>query len=187
MRLPGTPEEFVLGLVRTGRGEDDEDLTAEELRKQARKRRRRFGIASFVAGPFAGAAGEATDLYTETATVCDLVDLHDLPLTDLEVGAHMLVLWGVTDDLAPARAALDGTGVPIVGLLQAGWASRMAEHVPDEWSVLNTIKFIWRVRGLRGDVADAATTGAFKRVLRAGSQTKQFLARAEAQLGLTPS
>jgi hypothetical protein len=63
----------------------------------------------------------------------------------------------------------------------------MREQVPDEWTVVNTIKFIWRVRGLQGDLTDAAASGAFKRVLRAGAQTKEFLARAEAQLGVRPS
>src|SRR4051812_9315327 len=88
-----SPEGFVLGLVRTARDPEDETLTAKQVHKDARKRRRRLGIASFAAGPLAGAAGEATDLYTETASICDLVDLHGLALSDLEVGAHMLVLW----------------------------------------------------------------------------------------------
>jgi hypothetical protein len=183
-----TPEAFVLGLVRRARGDDDdEELSEKELRKQARKRRRRFGLAAFVAGPFAGAAGEATDLYTETATVCDLVDLHNLPLSDLDVGAHMLVLWGVTEELAGARAALDGSGPTIAAHLQARWNARLAEDVPDEWTLLNTVRFMWRVRGVRGDIADAAAASAFKRVLRAGAQTKDLLARAEAQLGVRPS
>jgi hypothetical protein len=182
-----SPEGFVLGLVRTARDPEDEDLTQKQVRKDARKRRRRLGIASFAAGPFAGAAGEATDLYTETATVCDLADLHDLPLSDLDIGAHMLVLWNVAADLGAGRAALDGTGPSIVALLQARWASSLAEHIPDRWTVVNTIKFIWRVRGLQGDLTDAAASGAFKRVLRAGAQTKEFLARAEAQLGVRPS
>ncbi len=182
-----SPEGFVLGLVRSARDPEDEPLTEKQVRKEARKRRRRLGIASFAAGPFAGAAGEATDLYTETATVCDLVDLHDLILTDVDVGAHMLVLWGVAEDVQAARAALDGTGMPIIALLQARWVGRLQEHVPDEWTLVNTIKFIWRAREVQGDLAETATSGAFKRVLRAGSQTKEFVARAEQQLGVRPS
>jgi hypothetical protein len=182
-----SPEGFVLGLVRTARDDEDESLTEKQVRKDAKKRRRRLGIASFAAGPFAGAAGEATDLYTDTATVCDLVDLHDLTLADLDIGAHMLVLWDVADDVGQGRAALDGTGPSVTDLLAARWHARVDEALPEKWTPVSTIKTIWRLRGLRGDVADTATTGAFKRVLRAGAQTKDLVARAEAQLGVSPA
>jgi hypothetical protein len=181
-----SPEGFVLGLVRTARDEDDESLTEKQVRKDAKKRRRRLGIASFAAGPFAGAAGEATDLYPETATVCDIVELHDLPLTDLDIGAHMLVLWGVTPELAEARAALDGSGPTILMLFGNRYRSTViGDDV--EATVPNIIKAIWKQREVHAELRDAATSGAFKRVLRAGAQTKDFLERAHAQLGVTPS
>jgi hypothetical protein len=111
--------------VRTARdGDAADDASPEEVRKAAKKRRRRLGIASFAAGPFAAVAGEASDLYSETATVCDVVDLHRLDLSDAQIGGHMLVLWGVTDDPAAACGALDGTGRPIAELL----AERVNAH-----------------------------------------------------------
>lgn len=175
-----SPEEFVLGLVRRARDEDDEGLTPDQVRKDARKRRRRLGIASFVAGPLAGVAGEATDLYTETATVCDLADLHDLTLSDLEIGAHMLVLWNVADTSAEAQATLEGTGPAIADRLRVRFDEVVQETMPEKVTVIAVIKVLWKVRSLR----DAATSGAFVRVLRAGAQTKEFLARAERQLGV---
>jgi hypothetical protein len=180
-----SPEGFVLGLVRTARDPDDESLTEKQVRKDAKRRRRRLGIASFAAGPLAGAAGEATDLYTETATVCDLVDLHDLTLSDVEIGAHMLVLWGLADDLASARSTLEGTGPTLWTRLGERYRG---EVIGDdvEASVPNVVKAIWKQRQFHADVREAAGQGAFKRVIRAGSQTKEFLARAQTQLGVTP-
>jgi hypothetical protein len=181
-----SPEGFVLGLVRSARDPEDEPLSEKQVRKDAKKRRRRLGIASFAAGPLAGAAGEATDLYTETATVCDLVDLHDLTLSDVEIGAHMLVLWRLTDDLASARSTLDGTGPTLWMRLSERYRGEViGEDV--QATVPNVVKAIWKQRELHADLREAAGQGSFKRVLRAGSQTKEFLARAEAQLGVTPS
>jgi hypothetical protein len=181
-----SPEGFVLGLVRTARDPEDESLTEEQVRKDAKKRRRRLGIASFAAGPLAGAAGEATDLYTETATVCDLVDLHDLTLSDVEIGAHMLVLWGLTDDLASACSTLEGTGPTIWMRISERYRT---EVIGDdvEATVPNVVKAIWKQRRLHSDLREAAGQGSFKRVLRAGAQTKEFVGLAEAQLGVRPS
>ncbi|MEA2123996.1 MAG: hypothetical protein QOI80_778 [Solirubrobacteraceae bacterium] len=179
-----SPEGFVLGLVRSARDDEDDGLTEKQVRKEARKRRRRLGIASFAAGPLAGAAGEATDLYTETATVCDLVELHGLTLTDLDIGAHMLVLWGLTDDLAEARGALDGTSVPITALISRRWVGEISDEQPGELTVVGVIKAMWKSRALTNDLRDAAGQGSFKRVLRAGAQTKEFMERAEGQLGV---
>jgi hypothetical protein len=178
-----SPEGFVLGLVRQARDEDDDSLTEKQVRKDAKKRRRRLGIASFAAGPLAGAAGEATDLYTETATVCDLVDLHGLTLTDAEIGAHMLVLWGVTEDLAVARATLEGQEPTIWMLLSDRYRGKViGDDV--EATVPNIVKAMWKQRELHSELRDAAGQGSFKRVLRAGAQTKEFVALAEAQLGV---
>jgi hypothetical protein len=174
-------EGFVLGLVRAARDDDDaDDATHKEVHRAARKRRRRLGIASFAAGPFAAVAGEATDLYSETATVCDLLDLHRLELTHAQVGGHMLVLWGVTDDAAAACAALDGSGRPIAELLatQVNAEYQAADSVPAK------IRVIWKNRDLMGDLRERASSGAFTRVLRAGSHAKDLIERAERQLGI---
>lgn len=175
-------EGFVLGLVRAARDADQsDDVSRDEVVRDARKRRRRLGLASFAAGPFAGVAGEATDLYSETATVCDVVDLHRLTLTDAQVGGHMLALWGVVDDPAAACAALDGTGPPITELL----AGRIGAEYMEADSLTARIKVIWRNRNLMADLREKATTGAFKRVLRAGRDAKDLVERAERQLGVS--
>ena len=174
-------EGFILGVVRSARADDDADEQSEkDVRKAAKKRRRRLGVASFATGPFAGMTGEITDLYSETATVVDLVELHDLPLTDVEIGGHMVVLWGLCDDPALAAKALDGTGPALVELL----ATRVATEYQAAETVPAKIKVIWKNRDLMADVREAATSGAFKRVLRAGRDAKDLIERAEVQLGV---
>lgn len=168
-------EGFILGLVRHAR--DGEELSEKDVRKAAKKRRRRLGLASFAAGPMAGVAGEATDLYSETATVVDLVELHRLPLTDAQIGGHMLALWGVTDDPAAGAGALDGSGRPIAELyaVKVGTEYQAAQSVPAK------IKVIWSHRDV---LADARGANPFGRVIKAGRDAKDLIERAERQLGV---
>lgn len=170
-------EGFILGLVRANRDDEDDEVSEKDVRKTAKKRRRRLGLASFAAGPMAGVAGEATDLYSETATVCDLVELHRLPLSDAQVGGHMLVLWGVTDDPALGAAALDGTGRPIAEL----FTTRVAADYQAAESVPAKIKVIWQNRDV---LADARGANPFGRVIKAGRDAKDLIERAELQLGV---
>jgi hypothetical protein len=176
-------EGFILGIVRSARDEEDGETSAKHVRKEAKKRRRRLGLASFAAGPLAGIAGEVTDLYTETATVCDVVELHALPLSDAQIGGHMLALWGFIDDPVAAAAALDGSGVPIAALLAVTVNARYqaAETVPAK------IKVIWENRDVMSGVREQATSGAFSRVLRAGRDSKDVIERAEIALGVRPA
>jgi hypothetical protein len=100
----------------------------------------------------------------------------------------MLVLWGVTPELGEARAALDGSGLPITAILTDRYReSVLGDTEPGKITVTAVIKAMWKQREVHAELRDAATSGAFKRVLRAGAQTKDFLARAEAQLGVAPS
>jgi hypothetical protein len=85
---------------------------------KARKRRRRLGLVSFGAGPLVGVASQVADLYCETATVCDVVAIYDLDLTDERIAAHMLVLWEIVDDLDAADAAI--AGAPSIASLLGG-------------------------------------------------------------------
>lgn len=67
---PVTIEAFLLTLVRAVRDDDPDDYRSQR------------------------------DLYCETATLCDVASFHDLALGDEHVSAHMLVLWGIADDLS---------------------------------------------------------------------------------------
>jgi hypothetical protein len=181
------PERFLVLLVGAARSraDGDEGRSAKHVRRSARKRHRRLGIASWIAGPFAGVAGEVTDLYSETATVCDLVDTHGLQLEDEEIAAHMLVLWSVTDDLGQARGAVEGTQQTVASLVSARVVARWSEAtfgaLPERLSTVDVIKLLWKLRDVPSDVRDLSD-GSIRRVARAGSRTKQFIARAEQQL-----
>jgi hypothetical protein len=70
--------------------EHEDDRSSRDVYKVARSRRRRLGPMSLGAGPFAGVATQAVDLYTEIATFCDVAALHGHRLSDQEIAAHML-------------------------------------------------------------------------------------------------
>jgi hypothetical protein len=177
---------FILKLVRAVRmedGSDDEEETAREVYVQAKQRRRRLGLVSFTTGPLVPVATELTDLYCETATVCDLIDLHGLQQTDEEVGAHMLVLWSLAEDMEDARIAIgDPSGTAMGALIYARLG--LADQEPAQ-SKKDLIKRIWQVQSQLGDFKENLGTGAVKGVMFTGRRTKKFIKEAEAQLGVT--
>src|SRR3954469_1987534 len=105
---PASIERFLLALVATVRDDETEvDRTARDVFETARRRRRGLGFVSFGTGPLVRVSNQVADLYCDTATVCDLADVHRLALGDEQIAAHMLVLWGVAGDFDDAQAAMD--------------------------------------------------------------------------------
>jgi hypothetical protein len=181
-----TVERFLLALVRSVRDdEDEEERDGRDLYVAARKRRRRLAMVAFGAGPLVGVANQLADLYCETAVVCDLADLHDLDLSDEEIGAHMLVLWGVAVRYETALGAMAGDP-PVAALLGEVLMERAGEKLPEELTTRSTIKALWDVRGALGDAREKATGGAFSSVAFTGRRTKKVIQRAEVQLGIAP-
>jgi hypothetical protein len=178
-------EGFLLALVRSVRDdeEEDEERDRRDLYVAARKRRRRLAMAAFGAGPLVGVANQLADLYCETAVVCDLDELQDLGLSDEEIGAHMLVLWGVAVRYETALQAMGGDP-PVAALLREVLMERAGEKVPEELTTRSTIKALWDVRGVLGDARDKVTGGAFSSVAFTGRRTKKVIERAEEQLGM---
>lgn len=175
-------EGFLLLLVRSVRDDDEEEQDAGDVYRAARKRRRRLGILAFGAGPLVGVANQLADLYCETAVLSDVAALHDITLTDEEIGAHMLVLWDIAETWDEARAAIDGE--PSVAVLVGRKLSEGArDRIPEELTVRSAIKALWDVRSTLGEAREIGP-GAFKTVLFTGRRTKQVIARAEAQLGV---
>jgi hypothetical protein len=181
-------ERFLVGLVRAVRvDEAPEGRTTRDVNKAAARRRQRLGALSFAAGPLAGVAGQLADLYCDTATVCDLAAVHDLQLTDEVIAAHMLVLWHVTEHVDEALSAVRGRDERGVAALVA---ARLRQHadaqMPDTLDKRGVIKALWQARGLVGDIRRGATTRPVKAVISPGKPAKQFVERAERQLGLRP-
>src|SRR3954464_1348800 len=116
---PASIERFLLALVATVRDDEPEaDRTQRDVFETARRRRRGLGFVSFGTGPLVRVSNQVADLYCDTATVCDLAEVHRLALDAEQIAAHMLVLWGVADSFADATGAMnDATGLSIAALL----------------------------------------------------------------------
>jgi hypothetical protein len=176
-------ERFLLALVRAVRTDDHSDeRRARDVYVAARKRRRRLGLISFGTGPLVGVANQLADLYCETATVCDVAAFHGLNLSDEEIGAHMLVLWGIADTHAAARGAIVGEP-PVAKLLAADLGERLGERLPERLTKRSLTKALWDARAAVGDVRRGATGSAVRSVMFTGHRTKKVIKKAEGQLG----
>lgn len=181
---PLSVERFLLILVRLVREDEQvEERRARDVYLTARKRRRRLGLMSFGAGPLIGVANQLADLYCETATVCDVAALHGLNLSDEQMGAHMLVLWGVTDSHSAAERAIAGEP-PVANILATKLRGRAVEQLPERLTKRSVTKALWNVRSAIGDARKDATTGAVRTVAFTGHRTKKVIKKAEAQLGV---
>jgi hypothetical protein len=184
-------EVYLLALVQAVRDDErDEEQSSRDVYVTARKRRRRLGLISFGAGPMVGVASRLADLYCETATVCDVADLHGLDLSDEQIAAHMLVLWSIAEDFARADGAMRGE--PPVAQILGG---KLFEYLDLELEAQPTrsaiAKAIWQVQRLDPvDAADDAKKMVGGQPLRSvaftGHRTKKVIKKAEAQLGVIP-
>jgi hypothetical protein len=165
--------------------EREEDRSARDVFKTARSRRRRLGLLSFGAGPLVGVATHIVDLYCETATVCDLADLHSIALTEHDVAAHMLVLWGISGSVEDAKAVMTGSGAQSLASIVAGHVvGGAAEHIPDKLTKRAAIQALSDARHLADDGRKAAGAGSVSGIVFTGHRTKQLIEKAELQLGV---
>lgn len=177
-------ERFLLVLVQAVRDDTRyEDQGAKDLYVSARKRRRRLGLMSFGAGPLVGVANQLVDLYCETATFCDVAALQGLRLSDEQIGAHMLVLWGVIDNHETARNAMAGEP-PVAGILAGRLREQATAQMPETLTRRSITKALWDARSAIGDARKGATTDAVKTVAFTGHRTKKLIKQIEAQLEL---
>jgi hypothetical protein len=178
-------ERALVAMVRGVRDDDDEPLTDRDVEKAAKRRFKRARRAALLAGPAIGTANQLVDLYCETATVCDLDRLHHLGMSDERVAAQMLVLWNVTPDIADAEAAIVGTGPSVWAMLTRRFGEHAAAQMPEKRTKTAIVKAMWNARGLANDARERVMgerniTG----VVFAGKRVKEFIARAEAALGV---
>jgi hypothetical protein len=152
--------------------------------KAAKRRYRRLGAVSLPTGPL---GGHVVKLYCEAATLCDIVELRTAPLSDEEIAAHLLVLWGAMPDTTSATAAIDGSGPSVIATLALRGKDRLglsaAGNLATKRAVITTL---WRLRpsGLRGALEDAreAATPGIRENLFPGGRVKAFIAQAHEQL-----
>jgi len=183
---PLSIERFLLLLVGSVGGDEEVgERRDRDVYRGARKRRRRLAVLAFAAGPLVGVANQLADLYCETAIVCDVAAHRGLALEDEEVAAHMLVLWGILDNLEAASGAIGGEP-PVATVLAGKLRDRAGEQMPEKLTKRSVTKALWDARAQLGDARKGATSGAVRNVMFTGHRTKQVIARAEAQLGVEP-
>jgi tetratricopeptide (TPR) repeat protein len=176
---PRTTDRLVVKLVNKVRKDETSHASDRKLKRGVARRNRRVAALSLATGPFAGVTKQVVDLYADTATVCELVALHRLELSDEEIAAHMLVLWSLTDDLSEARSAIEGRNGGVMAMASRRLNGSAAAFVPDRRSAPALVKAVWQVRKL----ASAPTATAVD-VVRAGKPARDFISRAERQLGI---
>jgi hypothetical protein len=174
-------EGMLVALVAAVRDDEQEDKTARDVFESARARRRKLGLISLGTGPLVGVATHIVELYCEVAVVCDLADLSSVALDDRDVAAHMLVLWGVMDDLGQASAVMDGrASESLAEIVGQQMRAEAVEHIPRKLSKRAAIQALADARHLLGD---ASRADGLRGVVFSGHRTKQLIKRAEFQLG----
>jgi len=177
-------EGFLLNLIRAVRkDEQEEGLNARDVYVTSRKRRRRLGLMSFGAGPLIGVANQLADLYCETAIIFDIAALHGLELSDEQLAAHMLLLWGIVESPTEARQAIEGDP-PLASILAGKLRKQVGGQLPEKLTKRSAIKALWDVRGTLGDARRASSSKAVRTVVFTGFHTKKVIKKAEAQLGV---
>jgi len=177
-------ESYLISLVRAVRNDDAVDeRSARDVYVAARRRRRQLGMVSVALGPLAGFANQVADLYCEAAVICDVAALYGRRLADDQIAAHVLVLWGIADDLGAAERSLAGTP-SVADLLGAKMKTSLDSHLPEEMTKLSIAKALWSTRAGVGDVRRGATGEALLTVAFTGFRTKKVIRKIEGQLGI---
>jgi hypothetical protein len=179
------PEQTVVALVGVLREERAGGLPgdAKQDTKTARKRARRMGALTGVAGILGQLPAEAVQLVEEARAAVDIAAVQAPSRGDAEIAADLLVLWGLLDDLATAEAITAAT--PAASLLDHLYrtnADKVREAVPEKWTPIATLKFLWKMRELRnvtdlmpgGIVRNIPVVGAVPTALGAGRDMKAF-------------
>lgn len=148
---PISAEALVLVFIDTVRSENSgtRPATREDI-AAANSGRQKFVPLISKAGPMGAAAGCLAGLYSEAAILCDVADASGLEVSREEMGAHVLVLWGVLPDYARALAATQGEeGKSVANYLKGRAAVGTASDNPDRMSKREVIGLVWRLRAGR--------------------------------------
>jgi hypothetical protein len=170
----GTPEGVLVALVHVLRQE-------EPGGGNARKRARRMGAISGLAGMLGQLPAEALQLVEETRAAIDIAAQRAPQRGDAQLAADLLVLWGLVDDL-PTAEAITSRQRPLLGYLTEKYSDKVREAIPEKWTPIATLKFLWKMRELRnvrdvmpgGIVRNIPVVGALPTALGAGKDMKAF-------------
>jgi hypothetical protein len=170
----GTPEGVLVALVHVLRQE-------EPGGGNARKRARRMGAISGLAGMLGQLPAEALQLVEETRAAIDIAAVRAPQRGDEQLAADLLVLWGLVDDV-PTAEAITSRQRPLLAYLTEKYSDQVREAIPEKWTPIATLKFLWKMRELRnvrdvmpgGIVRNIPVVGALPTALGAGKDMKAF-------------
>lgn len=121
-------------------------------------------------GLWGATAGYLSTLYSEAAILCDVSDAAGLGLSREELGARVLLLWGVMGDFDYALAAIRGEpDKSVVTYLKSRLP--LGEDRANGMTKRDVVRLLWQARSLRKGKAD-----------RGGSSVEAMIDRAEDQL-----
>ncbi len=176
---PITVEGLVLVLVDAVHSDDEaSELSDRDVYKAAKRRYRRLGTVALPSGPI---GGYVVNLYCEAATLCDIVELRAVPLSEEEIAAHLLVLWGAMPDTTSATAAIDGSGPSVLTTFALRAKDRMGLPASGPPTKRQVIATLWRSRDAVSSVRDVDAPGV-RESLFPGGRVKEFIAAAHGQL-----
>jgi hypothetical protein len=158
-----------------------DDRSARDVYLDAKRRRRKLGLASIGTGPFSGVTSQAVDLYCEVAILVDLVDVHRLELTNRDVAAHALLMWDFAESFEVASNAMDGNP-PVADLLARRLGSAAGDRMPEKMSTRGVSSAIWKARSDISAIRKSTTTGAVKGAVFTGRSTKNAIKKLDEQL-----
>jgi hypothetical protein len=187
--VPITIENLLVALVTAVKADaHEDDRSARDVFTAARSRRRRLGLLSFGAGPLTGVATQIVDLYCDTAIVCDLVALHAIALTERQVAARILVLWGIVKSTSEAESVMSGASAQsVAAILGERVRNGTVDRVPDKIDKRAAIRALANARNLGESVRAVTDAGSVSGVIFSGHKTKQTIKRAEVALRLQPA
>lgn len=179
---PISAEAYLKRLVAAVRRDDDEeDRTGRDVYLSAKRRRRKLGLLSLGTGPFAGVTSQVVDLYCDVAVLVDLSDLHQPGLSNSEIAAHAVLMWGFADSYERAAGAI-ASDPPLAELISKRLGNVAGERMPDKTSPRSIASAIWRARTDVAAVKKASVVGAVKGAAFTGRSTKKAIATIERQL-----
>jgi hypothetical protein len=171
-------ESLVLVVIDTVRDENSGERpgSRKEVVAAYRSRQRLMRWISRL-GPWGAAAGHLATLYSEAAILCDVADAGGLGLSREQLGASVLVLWGVMPDLDRALPALYGEdGRSTMDYLRSRLPIGHEQDDPDRMTKRQIVELLWKLRSLRASNVRAGK-GAIEEMI--ASAEEQLFAQIE--------
>ena len=171
-----TPEALLLRVVSAVHGDEEAELSLQDVRDTGKRSERLAAAAGIIGG---GPGCFLAGLYADAALYCLLADCFDLDLPDAHIAAHLLVAWNVIPDSATAHAVMDPDDPTTI----AGEARARFRDATTPRTKRESLRMLWRLRS-GATRLPAFEPSTFRTLFFAGRALQERLDTAAAQLGL---